>query len=405
MRSLTSMAIAAAIALCESQTALQIRTTLTLFYLVAGDSSASPTSYCNGKSNKICYTWAVPSSTASSSSGNLFIRIQAPVEYQWVGLGTGDKMSGSTMFVIYQDGTGKVTLSTRMGHGHEMPEHSRMRSVRLVEGSGVVNKTMVANIHCGDLGNMHFKGSNHWISAWKTGSSLHTTDIDADIEEHDGHNSFSVDFSEAVVNSNSNPFIHMTTATPSDAATSGGEEGNTGTIHGIIMSVVFLLGYPLGSLLMPIIGKWFIHATWQMIVFIGMWAGFVAGKLAADRTGDWFNAPHVIIGIVVCVLMAIQPILGWLHHRNFAKYQRRTGISHAHIWYGRALMILGIVNGGLGLQLAGASMKLIIGYGIVGLVTFLMYTAGAVRKMLRGPKKHQHEPLKYNGSYSAVALI
>ncbi|KAF5233044.1 hypothetical protein FANTH_12721 [Fusarium anthophilum] len=345
---------------------------LTRIAIAAALAVSHPTSYCNGKSNKMCYTWAVPSSTASSNSGNLFIRIQAPVEYQWVSLGTGDKMSGSTMFVIYQDGTGNVTLSTRMGHGHEMPEHSHMRSVRLIEGSGVMNKTVVANIHCGDLGNMRFKGSNHWISAWKTGSSLHTTDIDADIEEHDGHNSFSVDFSSAVVNSNSNPFIHMTTAIPSGAASGGGGEGNISTIHGIIMSVVFLLGYPLGSLLMPIIGKWFIHATWQMIVFIGMWAGFVTGKLAADRSGD---------------------------------HQRRTGISHAHSWYGRALMILGIVNGGLGLQLAGASMKLIIGYSVVGLVTFLMYTAGAVRKMLRGPKKHQHEPLKYNGSYSAVALI
>ncbi|KAG4281797.1 hypothetical protein FPRO06_10701 [Fusarium proliferatum] len=373
--------------------------------IFAGSSSASPTSYCNGKSNKICYTWAVPSSTASSSSGNLFIRIQAPVEYQWVGLGTGDKMSGSTMFVIYQDGTGKVTLSTRMGHGHEMPEHSRMRSVRLIEGSGVVNKKMVANIHCGDLGNMHFEGSNHWISAWKTGSSLHTTDIDTDIEEHDGHNSFSVDFSEAVINSNSNPFLHMTTATPNGAASGSGGDGNTSTIQGIIVSVVFLLDCPLGSLLMPIIGKWFIYATWQMVVCIGMWAGFVTGKLAADRTGVWFNAPHVVIGTVVCGLMVIQPILGGLHHRNFVKHQRRTGISHAHIWYGRALIILGIVNGGLGLQLAGACMKLIIGYGVVGLVTFLMYTAGAVRKMLRGAKKHQHEPLKYNGSYSAVALI
>jgi hypothetical protein len=120
---------------------------------------------------------------------------------------------------------------------------------------------MVANIHCGDLGNMHFKGSNHWISAWKTGSSLHTADIDVDIEEYDGHSSSSVDFSEAVVNSNSNPFIHMTTTIPS-GATFGGGEGNTSTIHGIIMSLVFLLGYPLGSLLMSIIGKSFIHATW-----------------------------------------------------------------------------------------------------------------------------------------------
>ncbi|KAF5962330.1 cellobiose dehydrogenase, partial [Fusarium bulbicola] len=91
---------------------------LTSITMAAALAISSPTSYCNGKSNKICYTWAVPSSTASSSSGNLFIRIQAPFEYQWVGLGTGDKMSGSTMFVIYQDGTSNVTLSTRIGHGH-----------------------------------------------------------------------------------------------------------------------------------------------------------------------------------------------------------------------------------------------------------------------------------------------
>jgi hypothetical protein len=152
-----------------------------------------------------------------------------------------------------------------------------------------------------------------------------------------------------------------------------------------------------------------------------MWAGFVTGKLAADRTNNvssqaylleglansrqWFNAPHVIICTVVWALMVIQPIWGGLHHRNFAKHQRRTGISHAHIWHGRALMILGIVNGGLGIQLAGASKKLIISYGVVGLVTSLMYTAGAVRKMLRGAKQHQHEPLKCNGSYSAVALV
>ncbi|KAF4337980.1 hypothetical protein FBEOM_8142 [Fusarium beomiforme] len=387
----------------KSLASIAVATALAFF---AGHSLASQTYYCNGKSNQICYSWAVPSSTASSSSGNIFIRLQAPVEYQWIGLGTGDKMSGSTMFVIYQDGSGNVTLSTRMGHGHEMPEHRRMRSVKLLEGSGVVNKTMVANIHCGDLGNMHFKGSNHWISAWKTGSSLHTTDVEADIEEHDGHNSFTVDFSNAVVSENTNPFTHTSTATPSGATSGGGDgDDNTSNIHGIIMSVVFLLGYPLGSLVMPVIGKWFIHATWQITVFIGMWAGFVVGKMAADRGGDWFNAPHVIIGTLVCGLMAIQPILGWLHHRNFVKHQRRTGVSHAHIWYGRCLMILGIVNGGLGLQLVAASVKLITAYSVVGLLTSLMYTTGAVRKMLRGRKKHVHEPLKYNGSYSAVALI
>lgn len=62
--------------------------------------------------------------------------------------------------------------------------------------------------------------------------------------------------------------------------------GTTGTIHGVIMSIVFLLGFPIGSLLMPLVGKWLIHASWQIIVFIGMCAGFGVGKIAADRSGD-----------------------------------------------------------------------------------------------------------------------
>ncbi|KAF4448607.1 hypothetical protein F53441_8026 [Fusarium austroafricanum] len=363
MKSLSSIAITAALA------------------LFAGQTSASPTSYCNGKSNKVCYTWAVPSSTASSNSGNIYIRIQAPVEYQWVGLGTGDQMSGSTMFVIYQDGHGGVTLSTRLGHGHEMPMHNRMRSMQLLKGSGVHNNTMVANIACGDLGNMHYKQSNHWISAWKSGKALNTTDIDADITEHDEHNSFTVDFSKAVVTSGGNPLGHMSTDPPSDAETGGGGgDDRVATIHGIVMSVVFLLGYPLGSLLMPLLSKWFIHASWQIVVFIGMWIGFALGKIAADRENYWFTQPHVIIGTVVCGLMIVQPILGWLHHRNYLKYQRRTGISYGHLWYGRTLMIAGIVNGGLGLSLAGAPLGWIIAYSVIGLVTSLLYTAGAVRK-------------------------
>lgn len=62
--------------------------------------------------------------------------------------------------------------------------------------------------------------------------------------------------------------------------------GTTGTIHGVIMSIVFLLGFPIGSFLMPLIRKWLIHASWQIIVFIGMCAGFGVGKIAADRSGD-----------------------------------------------------------------------------------------------------------------------
>lgn len=197
-------------------------------------------------------------------------------------------MSGSTMFVIYQDGSGNVTLSTRKGEGHVMPNYNRMSNVKLLSGSGTSNKTMVANIHWSDATGIDLAGSNHWISAWKKGSSLDTSDTSADINEHDGTDDFSVDLSKASVNGNGNPFTNSTSTQKSDNAVSGGGGGedNTGSIHGAIMAVVFLLGFPIGSVLMPFIGKWKIHASWQMIAFIGMWVGVGVGKAAADHGGD-----------------------------------------------------------------------------------------------------------------------
>ncbi|WZH42239.1 Cytochrome b561 domain-containing protein [Fusarium acuminatum] len=159
--------------------------------------------------------------------------------------------------------------------------------------------------------------------------------------------------------------------------------GTTGTIHGVIMSIVFLLGFPIGSLLMPLVGKWLIHASWQIIVFIGMCVGFGVGKIAADRSGDWISDSHVVLGTFVCVLMVAQPFLGWFHHRNYVKHQRRTKVSYGHIWLGRTLMVIGIINGGTGLKLSGASSGPIVAYSVIGAIVFSAYTGGVVLKEVR----------------------
>lgn len=105
----------------------------------------------------------------------------------------------------------------------------------------------------------------------------------------------------------------------------------------------------------------------------------------------------------MCVLMIVQPVLGWMHHRNYVKFQRRTTISHAHIWYGRGIMIFGIINGGLGLNLSGASTTLIIAYSVVGVVVSMIYTGGAIHKMVQQRRK-EHQPMS-DTSNSALELM
>lgn len=75
--------------------------------------------------------------------------------------------------------------------------------------------------------------------------------------------------------------------------------------------------------------------------------------------------------------MVLQPVFGWLHHRNFLKNESRGLASYAHIWYGRALLIMGVVNGGLGLQLADAPRKFVIVYSVLAGVMFLVYVAAS----------------------------
>lgn len=73
--------------------------------------------------------------------------------------------------------------------------------------------------------------------------------------------------------------------------------------------------------------------------------------------------------------MVIQPVLGFLHHRQYLKTQQRGAISIAHQAYGTILMAFGIINGGLGLQLASADDGFKIAYGVIAAVMFVIYLA------------------------------
>lgn len=48
----------------------------------------------------------------------------------------------------------------------------------------------------------------------------------------------------------------------------------------------------------------------------------------------------------------------------FTHKDRKTVWTHVHVWYGRILIALGIVNGGLGLQLANNTRPGTITYGV-----------------------------------------
>ncbi|KAI1119664.1 iron reductase domain protein [Nemania sp. NC0429] len=358
--------------------------------------------------SNVCYQVGIPEVSASSGSGNLYLQLRAPTTYAWVALGTGTQMAGANIFLMYADGAGNVTVSPRKGTGHVEPQHQTDTKLELLAGSGIVDNgnTMLANLRCSNCeswsgGSMRLSDTRApFLAAWQRGSPLNTNNLEARITQHDQETRFAFDLTKATVADDANPFVEAstggTTTPPSDnggsiPADSGSalpasiqEIPTIRTAHGTLMSIVMIVLYPLGSILMPLSGNWVLHAIWQSVAFLAMWAAFALGVVLAQRTGYNFQESHTLLGTVVVALFGVQPFGGYLHHRYYVKYQKRGLVSYGHIWYGRVLILLGIVNGGLGLQLAGASRSLVIAYSVVAAVIFTAYAGGAVWGELKG---------------------
>ena len=84
--------------------------------------------------------------------------------------------------------------------------------------------------------------------------------------------------------------------------------------------------------------------------------------------------------MVLFGVLFFQPVLGYLHHSAYKKKGGRSLWSHAHIWLGRTIILVGIVNGGLGLRLADNTTAGKIVYAVVAAVMGLLYVASIFYK-------------------------
>lgn len=96
---------------------------------------------------------------------------------------------------------------------------------------------------------------------------------------------------------------------------------------------------------------------------------------------------HCIIGLVIFCLVFVQAAGGIIHHGQYNKLRRRTIITYAHIWLGRAIITMGMINGGLGLLLTGVSNGSYIAYGVCVGAFWLVWMGIDVWYTFKGPKQ------------------
>ena len=143
--------------------------------------------------------------------------------------------------------------------------------------------------------------------------------------------------------------------------------------HACIMSIVFIVLFPLGAISIhlpidriPYLNKTYlrnkvpaIHAPIQLLGLVMMIGGMALGIRIGYDLGYLKNPvqTHPVIGlIVVCTIIVFQPILGILQHRHFKKTGGKSIFAYMHRWIGRCAIVLGIINNGLGFQLAATNV-------------------------------------------------
>ena len=190
------------------------------------------------------------------------------------------------------------------------------------------------------------------------------------------------------------------------------------TVHAVLASLVWVVLVPSLAILLrlnlknPIVLK--IHAVGQILSYIIFIVAAGMGIWLAQQSaayGVW-NDPHPKIGLAILAIAFIQPIFGFVHHTIYKKRAAdvaagrptkppgRTPVGRVHLWVGRLLILLGMINGGLGIRLASfspfqtdaTSRKAGIAYGIVAAFMFLLYVFFVISFEIRRTR-HQHAEL------------
>lgn len=101
---------------------------------------------------------------------------------------------------------------------------------------------------------------------------------------------------------------------------------------------------------------------------------------------------HPIIGIIIIGVLFFQPFGGIIAHKLFKQNKRSNLIGTGHKWLGRIFLILGVINGGLGLQLSANTVAGEIAYGVIAGIFFALWFCLVVwRDLISKPKVTENE--------------
>ncbi|KAJ5662854.1 hypothetical protein N7507_003585 [Penicillium longicatenatum] len=351
--------------------------------------------------NGLTYSIHIPAATANSSTaGPIYFQMNSTRRIEWFALGQGDHMDGANMFVVYTSGD-NVTVSPRSGVGHTQPLYNPEAQITVMNGSGVHGPMITANIKCDSCihwrqGSMNpTSASSSWIWGVRYGMPLQSRSLSTNILEHDVMGVETVDLTKATGRTSVNPFADIISTSananadyPFPEAVFHGKK----IAHGALMVVAFVLLFPISALILHLSSSSNIvriHGGLQLFALVVAIVGLGLGVSMSRQIHDLVHY-HVIIGIVVVASLALfQPAMGLLQHRFFRKTGGKGPFAYMHRWFGRIMIVLGVINVGLGFQFTGvgdpdAPRSAVIAVGvIIGVIGVFYILTVAYENLMR----------------------
>ncbi|KAE8381146.1 hypothetical protein BDV26DRAFT_255822 [Aspergillus bertholletiae] len=311
-------------------------------------------------------------------------------DHGWTAIGTGAVMAGSLMTIVYGDPlSGEPPIaSIRTTAGHHQPKlitkeqagGAEIRVLRaewraLDKDGTFTSPSSSSHAYVAEVGLVCYscnlwpaegQGSGKisatatslpWIWAWNEDQEISTLSDDAHLNRHrtrrgnGGWGEFYVDMSRSLTTAESpppvpsiRPGVHTLGSSDKPIHRSRNSKlFSKGTIHGFLMGISFLVIFPLGVLAMRSQSNKSLKYHWiiQLVASLCTGVGAIIGIIMSRGS---FNSPHQVAGLLVSGILGLQAFLGWRHHVIFLRVRHRTWISHAHIWAGRLIMIVGWAN-------------------------------------------------------------
>lgn len=278
-------------------------------------------------------------------------------------------MTHGNMFVVYPAPGNNVTLSPRRATGPYEPFYTPDIQAQLLNGSGIGEGTLTANIRCDNCMFLHDGSSimgprSEWIWALAEGAATGSRQLTRTLKHHDWHGIFSLDLTRAVGGNSDNPFLATNYSTLDYSSMSNQQQTCDPLLHrkriahGSMSGIAFVLLFPNFALTLYIfpsrqtVAR--IHGPLQTFATITALVGLGLGVSVSKDIHD-VSGYHPIIGyIVILGIVLFQPILGIIQHLRFRKTGQKNWTGLAHRYLGRFFCVLGVVNGGIGFYYANS---------------------------------------------------